>query len=61
MIAHVEMRKSDTCRCRWVNVHNPLYVKYHDEEWGRPGRADAYLYECWCWSLLWLGYRGNAC
>lgn len=45
MIAHVEMRKSDTCRCRWVNVHNPLYVKYHDEEWGRPGRADAYLYE----------------
>lgn len=45
MIAHVEMRKNDTCRCRWVNVHNPLYVKYHDEEWGRPGRADAYLYE----------------
>ena len=32
-------------RCRWVNLKNPLYVKYHDEEWGRPSRDDAYLYE----------------
>ncbi len=21
-------------RCGWCNVHNPLYVRYHDEEWG---------------------------
>ena len=33
------------CRCHWVNLRNPLYVKYHDEEWGRPSRDDAYLYE----------------
>lgn len=23
-------------RCSWVNPKNPLYVKYHDEEWGVP-------------------------
>ncbi len=32
-------------RCQWVNLNNPLYVKYHDEEWGIPSRDDAYLYE----------------
>ena len=32
-------------RCRWCNPNNPLYVRYHDEEWGRPSRDDAYLYE----------------
>ena len=32
-------------RCRWVNEHNPLYVCYHDTEWGVPYREDAYLYE----------------
>ncbi len=21
-------------RCKWCNMNNPLYVKYHDEEWG---------------------------
>ncbi|MBQ1551309.1 MAG: DNA-3-methyladenine glycosylase I, partial [Bacilli bacterium] len=24
-----------TNRCRWVNLNNPLYVDYHDNEWGR--------------------------
>ena len=23
-------------RCNWVNINNPIYVKYHDEEWGVP-------------------------
>ena len=32
-------------RCEWVNLKNPLYVKYHDEEWGRPLYDDAKLYE----------------
>ena len=22
-------------RCRWCNLKNPLYVAYHDQEWGR--------------------------
>lgn len=32
-------------RCPWVNLNNPLYVKYHDEEWGKPVYDDAVLYE----------------
>lgn len=27
-------------RCRWCNLANPLYVSYHDTEWGRPVRSD---------------------
>lgn len=23
-------------RCAWVNLNNPLYIAYHDEEWGKP-------------------------
>ena len=32
-------------RCFWVNKKNPLYVKYHDEEWGVPSFDDDYLFE----------------
>ena len=32
-------------RCSWCNENNPLYVKYHDEEWGKPCFDDAYLFE----------------
>lgn len=32
-------------RCAWVNLNNPLYVKYHDEEWGRPVYDDRVLFE----------------
>ena len=32
-------------RCSWVNMKNPLYVKYHDEEWGVPTHNDKALYE----------------
>ena len=32
-------------RCSWVNLKNPLYVKYHDQEWGRRPRNDQALYE----------------
>ena len=32
-------------RCSWVNLNNPKYVKYHDEEWGRPSFDDRYLFE----------------
>jgi DNA-3-methyladenine glycosylase I len=31
-------------RCQWV-TDDPLYIKYHDEEWGRPEYNDAVLYE----------------
>ena len=32
-------------RCSWVNYKNPLYVKYHDEEWGKPLHDDRALFE----------------
>ena len=32
-------------RCFWANPKNPLYIKYHDEEWGRPVHDDAKLLE----------------
>ena len=32
-------------RCSWLNLNNPIYVKYHDEEWGRPVRDDHKLFE----------------
>ncbi len=32
-------------RCAWVNLKNPIYVDYHDEEWGIPEHRDGKLYE----------------
>ena len=32
-------------RCRWCNLNNSLYVRYHDEEWGIPVYEDARLFE----------------
>ncbi|OJV66603.1 MAG: DNA-3-methyladenine glycosylase [Clostridiales bacterium 38-18] len=32
-------------RCAWLNLDNPLYVDYHDEEWGVPVHEDAKLFE----------------
>jgi DNA-3-methyladenine glycosylase I len=38
---------SDVARCPWCGS-DPLYVKYHDEEWGVPSRDDRHLYEKLC-------------
>lgn len=32
-------------RCKWVNLKNPLYIEYHDKEWGVPSYNDSYLFE----------------
>lgn len=32
-------------RCSWCNLKNPLYVEYHDAEWGVPNFSEQYLYE----------------
>ncbi|MCM1259599.1 MAG: DNA-3-methyladenine glycosylase I [Prevotella sp.] len=32
-------------RCKWVNLKNPLYIDYHDTEWGVPHYDDTYLFE----------------
>ena len=31
-------------RCDWVPLKNELYVKYHDEEWGKPLHDDIELF-----------------
>ena len=33
-------------RCLWVNPKNPLYITYHDEEWGVPVHEDRKHFEC---------------
>lgn len=32
-------------RCAWVPENDPLYVAYHDEEWGVPSRDERHLFE----------------
>ncbi len=32
-------------RCKWVNLNNPKYIKYHDEEWGKLNLDEHYLYK----------------
>ena len=34
----------DACRCPWCG-DDPLYIAYHDEEWGVPCRDDKRLFE----------------
>jgi DNA-3-methyladenine glycosylase I len=34
-----------TTRCGWVNLSEPLYIAYHDEEWGVPVHDDTKLLE----------------
>lgn len=37
-------QKKDIIRCSWCGS-DPLYVKYHDEEWGKPVFDDKILFE----------------
>jgi DNA-3-methyladenine glycosylase I len=32
-------------RCDWVPLDEPLYLAYHDEEWGVPSHDDRHLFE----------------
>jgi DNA-3-methyladenine glycosylase I len=32
-------------RCAWVPAADPLYIAYHDEEWGTPERDERRLFE----------------
>lgn len=34
----------EVTRCAWVN-DDPLYIAYHDEEWGKPLYGDQKLFE----------------
>jgi len=39
-----ELKTPDSVRCDWCGT-DPLYVKYHDEEWGKPVYDDRTLFE----------------
>lgn len=41
------MATPSPARCPWCG-DDPLYVRYHDEEWGVPSRDDRYLFEMLC-------------
>ena len=34
----------ESVRCAWVE-DDPLYIEYHDREWGVPSHDDAYIFE----------------
>ena len=38
------MVKADVRRCEWAGT-DPLYVRYHDEEWGVPVHDDRHFFE----------------
>lgn len=39
-----QLKTPNLIRCQWC-TSDPLYVKYHDEEWGRPVYDDHLLFE----------------
>lgn len=41
----ITMREEKTCRCGWCNLKNPIYIEYHDKEWGVPEHDDRMLFE----------------
>lgn len=36
---------TEITRCPWCGT-DPLYVRYHDEEWGKPVHDDVKHFEC---------------
>jgi DNA-3-methyladenine glycosylase I len=32
-------------RCPWAGIADPIYARYHDEEWGVPKTDDRALFE----------------
>lgn len=42
------MRPPVSERCPWLDLSKPLYVSYHDEEWGVPVRDDRAMFEHLC-------------
>jgi DNA-3-methyladenine glycosylase I len=36
---------TDVIRCAWAGMADPMYLAYHDDEWGRPVRGDDGVFE----------------
>ena len=39
------MTPVEPVRCPWAGINDPIYARYHDEEWGRPQTDDRALFE----------------
>jgi DNA-3-methyladenine glycosylase I len=39
------MSAPEPTRCPWAGIADPLYARYHDEEWGVPKTDDAQMFE----------------
>lgn len=37
--------KAELRRCKWCNLNNPVYIEYHDHEWGVPEYDDGKMFE----------------
>lgn len=46
-IPGIKQGEDGVVRCSWAGV-DPLYIRYHDEEWGRETRDDTRLFEKIC-------------
>ena len=48
-------------RCRWVDESDPIYVAYHDEEWGVPVHEDRVLFELLVLETFRRAFPGGRC
>ena len=45
MIEIMDLKVQTLKRCHWAKESNPLYLAYHDIEWGKPVHDDRVLFE----------------
>jgi 3-methyladenine DNA glycosylase len=45
-------------RCDWAGP-DPIYIDYHDTEWGVPEYDSRALWENWCWTGFRRGSPGS--
>ena len=45
LIRYSNRRSDKVKRCDWAGITSELYIRYHDEEWGRPVHDDCELFE----------------
>ena len=45
LVKEIHLKMDRRVRCKWCNLNNPLYIQYHDNEWGKLNLHDNYLFE----------------
>lgn len=45
LVKEIHLKMDRRVRCTWCNLNNPLYIQYHDNEWGKLNLHDNYLFE----------------